>query len=204
MAPGFHPAKCKVMRLGTKHPEYQYNMHDASGERVDLITVDTEKDLGINFDRDLTFSQHMVSASNKANRMMGMIRRSFVFLDEYIFTNLFKMLVRPHLEYGNIIWAPYLRKDIDLIENVQRRATKLVPGLSHMPYESRLKKLKLPSLEYRRVRGDMIELYKYTHGIYHVDANWLQLDTSTRTRGHMYKLKKTSCNSEKRKHVFSL
>ena len=86
---------------------------------------------------------------------------------------LFTSLVRPHLEYGNVVWHPYLRKDIEAIEAVQHRATKMVPGLSKMSYEERLKKLDLPTLEYRRQRGDAIEAYKYLHRKYEVDETSL-------------------------------
>jgi endonuclease/exonuclease/phosphatase family metal-dependent hydrolase len=199
----FHPAKCKVMRIGPNQPDFQYHMRESSGKLINLSTVESEKDLGVTFDNNLTFDQHIADTVSKANRIMGMIRRSFVFLDGPTFSNLFKMLVRPHLEYGNIIWAPYKRKHIDELEQVQRRGTKLVPGLQHLEYEERLKVLKLPSLEYRRVRGDIIEMYKYTHGSYKVETPWLHFDASSRTRGHTLKLKKLSCATEKRRHVFS-
>ena len=73
---------------------------------------------------------------------------------------LYKGLVRPHLEYANQVWAPRHAKDIEQIENVQRRATKLIPGFYDLKYPQRLEKLKLPTLAFRRTRGDMIEVYK--------------------------------------------
>ena len=73
--------------------------------------------------------------------------------------------IRPHLEYGNVIWHPYLRKDIEMTERVQHRATRMVPGLSKLSYEDRLRKMDLPTLEYRRSRGDAIEVYKYARCI---------------------------------------
>ena len=72
-------------------------------------------------------------------------------------TTLYKVLVRPHLEYANQIWTPHLIKNITAVENVQRRATKMIPGLRDLEYEQRLFKLRLPTLAYRRLRGDMIE-----------------------------------------------
>ena len=92
--------------------------------------------------------------------MMGLIRRSFIHLDEEMFLKLYKALVRPHLEYANVIWHPTKIKDITAIENVQRRATKYLPSLKNLSYEERLQKLKLPTLRYRRLRGDMIKTYK--------------------------------------------
>ena len=102
-----------------------------------------------------------------------------------ILLKLYTSLVRPTLE------TPILRRDqIRLLENVQRRVTKLIPELRDRDYEDRLRTLKLPSLYYRRVRGDMIEAYKFTHSIYKTEQEPLQRDTNTTTRGHSYKLKK--------------
>ena len=86
-----------------------------------------------------------------------------------------------YLEYANQVWCPYLKKHIEAIENVQRRASKQIPGLSSLSYEDRLRKLKLPTLAYRRSRGDMIELYKILTGKYDEDvSNFLRTrDEST-------------------------
>ena len=84
--------------------------------------------------------------------MVGLIRRCFLTLDEVMFRALFVALVRPHLEYGNQVWCPYKKKDVKIIETVQRRATKLVPTLKNLSYEERLRKLDLPTLAYRRSR----------------------------------------------------
>ena len=83
-----------------------------------------------------------------------------------MFVLLFRALVRPILEYAQSVWSPYLKKHIDMIENVQRRSTKVIPGFKNLTYEERLRKLKLPTLKYRRLRGDMIEVYKILHGTY--------------------------------------
>jgi hypothetical protein len=72
--------------------------------------------------------------------------------------------VRLDLEFGNVVWSPIFEKDKNLIENVQRRAIRIIPGLKGKSYEERLKIMKLPSLSSRRLRGDLIEVYKYTHG----------------------------------------
>ena len=92
--------------------------------------------------------------------MLGMIRVSFACLNKKMFLNLYTSLIRPLLEYCVQVWSPHLRKNVKLIEGVQRRATKLVPELREYPYEERLKMLKLTTLEDRRMRGDMIETYK--------------------------------------------
>ena len=93
---------------------------------------------------------------------MGLIRRSFTYLDKPTFLKLFKSLVRTQLEYASPVWHPRFKKVKTLIENVQRRATKFLPYCKDMSYEERLKYLQLPCMLYRKMRGDMIEVYKIT------------------------------------------
>jgi hypothetical protein len=128
--------------------------------------VEKEKALGVTVDCNLSFEHHIMEKLSKANQMMGLIRRSFVYLDTENFRRLYKAIVRPHLEYANSVWVPRRKKDIITLENVQRRATKLVPGLRNLTYQERLKKLNIPTLVYRRLRGDMIEMYKMISGAY--------------------------------------
>ena len=125
-------------------------------------------------------------------------------MDIDIFLNLYKALIRPHLEYGQIIWSPQYIRQSRKIENVQRRATKLIPKLKNLPYEERLKKLKLPSLKYRRMRGDMINVYKILNNE-KSDNKMLKLNTSKyQTRGHDKKLQKMSFKCNLRKSSVSL
>ena len=114
-------------------------------------------------DSDLKFRQQAASAVAKATQMLAVIRRSFALMDDVTIPLLFKTLVRPHLEFGNLFWGPFNRADQKAIERVQRRATRLVTGLQHLPYQDRLRSLGLPSLYYRRKRGDMIFTYQLFH-----------------------------------------
>ena len=100
---------------------------------------------------------------NKANSIIGVIRRSFHYLGEDLFKTLYTTFVRPHLEYAEAVWAPFLRKNINMIENVQRRATKLVNGFWNLSPVERLLRLELPTLEFRRKKNDMVEIYKHFH-----------------------------------------
>jgi ribonuclease P/MRP protein subunit RPP40 len=164
-----------------------------------------ENNLGIWISNDLKASTHCAKAVGKANQILGLIRRSFTYLDCRLMKQLFTAMVRPHLEYGNVVWHPFLRKDIQLLEGVQHRATRMVPGLSKLTYEERLKVMGLPSLAYRRVRGDAIEAYKYLHGIYKVDCTDimpLHKDTGFDTRGHCLKLQKRECKGRLRANYF--
>ena len=122
-----------------------------------LATKTSEKELGVYVDTELTFEKHIETVVNQANRMLGLIRRSYTYLDSQSLLKLYTSLVRPTLEYANAAWTPILRRDQILLENVQRRATKLIPELRDRDYEDRLRALKLPSLYYRRARGDMID-----------------------------------------------
>ena len=157
----FHPDKCHVLSLGkienTKHT-HRYRICEQEMEHVY-----EEKDLGVVFDSEMSFREHIANQINKANSITGLIRRAFTFLDCESFTKLYCALVRTHLEYGQAIWSPHLMRDLDAIENVQMRATKLVDGLSNLTYSERLQKLNLPTLKYRRLRGDIIEMYKHVH-----------------------------------------
>ena len=116
----------------------------------ELDHVFEEKDLGVIMDSDLNFEQHILSKVNKANSIMGLIRRSFNFLDGYLFKKLYVTFVRPHLEYAQSVWSPYLKKHINTIEKFQILATKLVDGLANLNYQEILRKLDLPTLTYIR------------------------------------------------------
>ena len=200
----FNAGKCKTMHLGRNNSEFEYRMRDGAAEVVLEKTV-CERDLGVHVDPSLKFTQHCEKIVSKANRLVGLIRRSFDYIDCQMFSSLFKGLVRPHLEYGNTVWSPLYKKDAILIENVQRRATKLVPELAELDYEDRLRRLNLPSLMYRRLRGDLIEVHKFVRGLYKVSTkNYFERNEEERTRGHRFKLKKQAAHLEIRKHFFGL
>ena len=119
---------------------------------------------------------------------MGVIRRSFSFLSCNLFKKLYVTFVRPHLEYAQVVWAPHLIKYINMIENVQIRATKLVDGLRELEYSDRLKKLNLPIMVYRIARGDMIEMWKHFH-VYNKNTIATSFQPRNRTsKKHDYQL----------------
>ena len=202
-----HPEKCVVMRytMNAKNTEIKpfYDMDETK-----LKNVIGEKDLGIYFESNLSFAEHIASKVKKATSVAGLIRRSFTYLDKDMFRTLFTTIVRPHLEYGAPIWNPHSKRLIDLIENVQRRASKMIPGLSQLTYQQRLVALHLPTLQYRRYRGDMIEMFKLSHGYYDVAAmhDFIEFgsnDTSEpRLRRHNYHVKKERFRKDVRKFAF--
>jgi hypothetical protein len=196
----FHPDKCGVMRIGkTKLADRSYTM---GLDKHKLKAISEEKDIGVIIDDKLTFEKHMSAKINKANSIMGIIRRTYAYLDEESFLLLYKALVRPHMEYANQVWSPHLKKHISAIENVQRRATKLIPGFRDIPYQDRLKRLKLPTLGYRRIRGDMIELFKIMTGKYDTNVTDFINANRTDTRGHQYKIYKVHTRLDIRKYSF--
>ena len=111
--------------------------------------------------------------------------------------------MKPHLEYGSTVRSAWYVKDVQLVENVQRRASKLVEGLGDLDYEERLRQLKLPSLLYRRLRGDLIQVYKYTYDHYDT-ASLFRIDEESKTRGHTLNIIKENCREDVRKRFFSL
>ena len=196
----FHPDKCKVMTIGTED-QHVYTMNNQP-----LQHTDEEKDLGVVIDSKLKFETHINTKVATANKIMGIIRRSFTYLDSTIFSRLFKSLVRPHLEYAYPVWHPTLKKTKVQIEKVQRRATKQLPCCAGLEYNERLRKLDLPCLLYRKLRGDMIEVYKMTSGKYDDDIQpplSLKEDLNLRqTRGNSKKLRKEMCNKLVKSNYF--
>ena len=157
----FHPGKCHCLTIGKLENIMYCHRYQVGGTEIEHTFE--ESDLGVIIDYELTFAEHIAQKVRKANSIVGIIRRSFACLQKDTFVKLFTAFVRPHLEYCQAIWSPHLRKYIRMIEDVQIRATKLVDGLGKMDYQERLEKLKLPTLAYRRLRGDMIETYKHFH-----------------------------------------
>ena len=137
----FNLDKCHVMTFGTSQWHYSYTMRNADGIPFPLQWCHEEQDLGVLLTPNLKFSEHISKITCKANSVVGIIKRSFSCLDKAMFRTLYVSLVRPHLEYASQIWNPHLIRDIQALEKVRRRATKLVPELQHLIYGDRLSAL---------------------------------------------------------------
>ena len=188
----FNSTKCKIMHIGKNNPHYQYFIKDGD-KLTELSTTFSERDLGVIVDPNLTFEEHINNQVKKARRLSGLLCRVITYNHVDVMIPLFKSLVRPILEYANVVWSPHLRKHIDNIESVQRNFTKRIIGMKDLDYHERLKILKIPSLEFRRFRGDLIEMYKICHKLYDpITTNELFefVSDKSATRGHNFKVKK--------------
>ena len=145
-------------------------------EEVKLLKSLCDKDLGVYVDSELGFEYHITKIAKKGNQMAGLLWRTFQYIDQDMFKTLYKTMIRSHLEYAAPVWSPYTLKLAEELEKVQRRATKRVPSLAGLKYEERLRKLKLPTLIYRRIRGDLINVYKYTNNIYDINSDLFSLE----------------------------
>ena len=170
-----------------------------------LTRVNSEKDLRTIFDTKLSFHEHISKKTKTANGILAIIKKCFLNINAKVLKTLYKTLVRPHLEYANQSWKPYLKKHILMLESVQRRATRLVPGIGNLSYEDRIKELNIPTLEYRRRRGRMIEAYKILNECYDKKATEGLCELNEReTRGNPYQLKTKKPRLAIRKNFFAV
>ena len=209
MQMSFNVDKCHRLHMGTGNINYDYTLPKMSNVIKtqsatsytytfhQLKHVQNEKDLGVTVDEKLNFRLHISQKIAKANTMIYLVKHYFKHLDTEMLKQLYKSLIRPHLEYCSPVWNPVTKTDIRRIEGVQRRATKLVPELSNLPYPERLKILQLPTLEYRRTRQDLILIYNYVNQNILLDPNTyctvcrnnqnMLTPITSGTRGHPYR-----------------
>ena len=164
-------------------------------------------DLGVIISSYFKVSKQCEKAASKGNQILGLINRTITCKKKKIILNLYKSLVRPHLEFCIQAWRPHLIKDIERLEKVQRRATRMIEECKGISYEERLQATGLTSLETRRSRADMLEVFKILKGFEGVDErvffNRFTERISVNTRGHCLKLVKERFNKDVMKYSFS-
>jgi hypothetical protein len=156
---------------------------------TELETVSNIRDLGIIVSHDLKPHLHIMNIVSQASVRSCLIYRAFITRRHEFLISMYKVFVRPIVESNTSLWSPCQLGDIQLVEKVQRRFTKRFPGLEEMTYEQRLEVLGLETLETRRLKFDLVNVFKIIHGIIPVDREKYFVPGNVITRGHDYKLR---------------
>ena len=166
----FNVKKCKVMHFGAKNPLHKYTM---MGQELEV--TQEEVDIGVKITNNLKVSEQCRKAAKTAQGVLSQICRTFHYRDRSTYVSMYKMYVRPHLEFAATVWSPWQEGDRDCLEKVQKRAISQVSGLRGATYEEKLRELEMETLEERRHQLDMQQTFKILKGIDRVDkGTWFE------------------------------
>ena len=192
-------SKCNMLFLGRHKPTTAFNISNSPLNVSEFIV-----DLGVTIDPELKFSNHIIGIVTRAKQRAALIHRCFLSRKICIIVRAFKTYVRPLVEYAPQIWSPYLSSLISLIEGVQRSFTKRLQGLTDLSYSERLVKLKLQSLEHRRLIFDLVLCYNIVHGLNALPFDdFFAFTPNSTTRGHRFKLSVPIAKINLNKYTFS-
>ena len=187
---GFNSSKCVIMHYGNNNPHVKYTLNG-----VELKESDCERDLGVYFSSNLKWKQHIISCTSKANSIMGMLKMTFFQFDVKLVKILYSAFIRPLIEFAVPVWSPHFKGDIKLLEKVQHRMTRLVPSLRKLDYEKRLEILNITTLQKRRERGDLIQVFKILNNFDQIELiREPTLRYESITRGHKQKYEREKVN----------
>nr|VZI39815.1 unnamed protein product [Spirometra erinaceieuropaei] len=201
----FNVDKCVVLRLRTRRTSKEDDSFQYVLGGQPLSNVVEQKDLGFLMTSSLKPSSQCQRAAKSAIRVLFALRRGFVQIDKELFGKTYGAFVRSHLEYAVQAWRPWLKKDYQRLERVQTMATKMVKNLHHLPYETRLTELNLFPLNYRQLRGDLIQTYRIVRSrecALDFDE-FFEMARTERLRGHLFKLQRKRAHSDVRQNAFS-
>ncbi|XP_068896501.1 uncharacterized protein [Tenebrio molitor] len=191
--------KCTVLHVGDKNPSHGYYLGG-----VELLKSSSCLDLGVLVTSNLSWWEHTSYVVKRANKIVYLLSKTFTKTTLAVTAKLIKSYVRPVLEFGHGVWAPNLKRDIDLLESVQRRATPVPFGRNRPEYSERISLMNLPLLSDRRKRGDVILVHQALTGDKNSSINHLfPLNDGGRTRGHDLKLAKDNFRTSARQNFLT-
>jgi len=191
--------KCVVMKIGTKKEDiYNYYINDKILNRVNIF-----KDLGVSYNEELRFDKYIGELVNKCFSILGLIGAHFKGLNKTSFLTLYNAMVRSRLDYASSVWSPWQLGQIEMIEKIQKRATKMLRECQDMTYIERLKYLNMTTLKFRRIRGDLIILFNVCSQGINNSGPTFQFVEDSRTRGHNRRLIRPNFKINLRKYFFS-
>jgi len=191
--------KCAVLHLGVTNPKREYEIGGSIIPQVESI-----RDIGIEVDQTMKFSTHCKTIAQRANRLSNLFFLTFRCRDKEFMLNFYATYIRPLLETATTVWNPYLMKDINVLEGVQRKFTKRVPGMFERSYEQRRAALGLKTLEHRRLCNDLTMCFRALNGFIDLDFHeFFEFNRGRHLRGHCQKLVVPKFRKNCRKYDFA-